>query len=94
MTNEEFSDWALKAWESEVLKNLPAAKSRRAGQASQRESSKALRRAQRSYSAQQATTKRKLNTRLEQIEQGFKDRREAQDAEMEKRRWDLLLGKG
>jgi len=93
MTNEEFSAWALKAWESEVLKNLPATKARRAGQAGQRESSKALARARRSLAAQQASTKRKLNTRLAEIEQEFRDRREAQDREFEERRWQLLMGK-
>jgi len=93
MANDALRDWAIKAWEAEVLKNLPAAKARRAGQAGQRESSKALARARRSLAAQQASTKRKLNTRLEQIEREFQGRREAQDREFEERRWRLLMGR-
>jgi len=91
MTNEEFSAWALKAWESEVLKNLPATKARRAGQVRQRESNKALAAARRSLAAQQASAKRKLDTRLAEIEREFRDRREAQDREFEEKRWRILM---
>jgi len=93
MINDELRAWAMKAWEAEVVRNLPATKARRAGQVAQRESNKALARVRRSLAAQQASTKRKLNTRLAEIEQEFRDRREAQDREFEERRWQLLMGK-
>jgi len=93
MNNEEFHVWAMDHWKAEVLRNLPGAKARRAGQISQRESNKSLAKAWRSLAAQQAAQKRKFNTRLAEIEQKSRDRREAQDREFEERWWDLLMGK-
>jgi len=93
MTNEEFGAWAMKAWEAEVLKNLPAAKATRQLKASQRDSRKAMARSRRSLAASQASSQRKLNQRLADIERASRERREAQDREFEERRWDLLMGK-
>jgi len=90
MTNE-FQAWAVKAWEAEVLRNLPAAKSRRAGQVQQRESRKALVRARRSLAAQQAVTKRKLDTRLAEIERAARAAREVRDGELEEKRWAIIM---
>jgi len=86
-----FRDWAVEAWKKEVLKNLPAVKAARQLKAGQRESRKALAQALRSLAAQQASTKRKLNTRLAEIEREFRGRREAQDREFEERRWALIM---
>ncbi len=93
MTNKEFSAWAMKAWEAEVLRNLPATKARHARQAAQRESTKAMARARRSLLAQQASAKRKLNMRLAEIEQEFRGRRETSDRLVEERRWEIIMGK-
>jgi len=91
MINDELQAWAMQAWQKEVLKNMPAAKAARQLKDGQRESRKVLGRAQKSFSAQQASTKRMLNTRLAEIEQEFRDRREAQDREFEERRWALIV---
>jgi len=91
MTNE-FRDWAVEAWQKEVLKNMPSAKAARKIKAGQRESRKALARARRSLAASQASTQRKLNQRLADIERVSLERREAIDREFEERRWRLLMG--
>jgi len=93
MTNDAFRDWAVEAWKKEVLKNLPAAKAARQLKVGQRESRKALAQVRRTLAAQQASAKRKLNTRLAEIERESRDRREARDREFEQARWDLVMGK-
>jgi len=92
MTNDVFRDWAVEAWQKEVLKNMPSAKAARKIKASQRESRKALASARRSLAAQQASTQRKLNQRLADIAQVSRSRQEASDREFERKRWDLIIG--
>jgi len=92
MTPDDLSAWAVKAWEREVLKNMPMAKAARQLKADGRESRKALATARRSMAAQQASNQRKLNQRQADIERTFRERREARDREFEQRRWDLLIG--
>jgi len=94
MTNDVFRDWAVEAWKKEVLKNLPAVKAARQLKAGQRESRKAVVRAQRSLAAQQASTKRKLNTRLAEIEQVSRAAREVRDRKFEELRWRVLMDRG
>jgi len=91
MTNEEFVTWAMQAWQKEVLKNLPSAKLALQLKASQRESKKALQRAQRSLAASQASSKRKLNQDLADIERVSKERRETLDREFDEKRWALIM---
>jgi len=93
MISEELQAWAMKAWEKEALKNMPAAKAVRQLKVGQRESRKAVAQARRSLAAQQASAKRKLNTRLAEIERESRDRREASDREFEERRWEIIMGK-
>jgi len=93
MLNDELRVWAMKAWEKEVLRNLPAAKLARQLKASQRESGKAWDRARRSMAASQASSQRKLNQRLAELERASRERREALDREFEEKRWVLLMGK-
>jgi len=91
MNREEYAAWVQAAWVRDVMGKTPAAKAVRQLKTSNRESRKALRQAQRSYSAQQASTKRKLNTRLEQIEREFQGRREARDRELSEKQWALIV---
>jgi len=93
MTPDDLSAWAVKAWEREVLKNMPSAKAARQLKADGRESRKALASARRSMAASQAATQRKLNQRQVDIEREFRERREVRDREFEQKRWDLLVGK-
>jgi len=83
MTPDALSAWAVKAWEREVLKNMPMAKAARQLKANSRESRKALASARRSLAAQQAATQRKLHQRQASIERTFRERREAIDREFE-----------
>jgi len=89
MTNE-FHDWAMKAWEVEVLRNLPAVKVIRQLKAGRVESRRALARARRSLAAQQASTQRKLHQRQAEIERESRERERIRDAEMERKRWDFI----
>jgi len=93
MTNDPLRAWAIKAWEKEVTRNMPAAKLVRQLKADQRESRKGLARAKKSLAATQAAGQRKLSQRLTDLERAFRDRREAQDREFEEKRWALLMGK-
>jgi len=90
MTNDELRAWAVKAWEADVLRNLPAAKAVRQLKAGQRESRKALASAMRSMAASQASNQRKLNQRLENIAREFRERERIRDAEMGAKRWDCI----
>jgi len=93
MTNDELLTWALKAWEKEVVRNSPGAQASRSLRASLSQSKKDMARARRSLAASQASSKRKLNQRLADIERVARDRREVQDREFEQKRWDLIMGK-
>jgi len=93
MTNDELlRAWAVKAWEKEVTRNMPAARLVRQLKADGRESRKAWASARRSMAAQQASNQRKLNERQIAIEREFRERERIRDAEMERKRWDLLIG--
>jgi len=94
MTNDEFRSWAMKVWEKEAIRSMPAARARRVLQASQREYKKELARARRSLVAFQAASQRKLNKRLAELDRESREWREAQDAESDRRLWNLLLGHG
>jgi len=84
--------WAVKAWEKEVIRNMPMAKATRRLKADSRESKKALASARRSMAAQQASNQRKLHQRQADIARVSRERREASDREFEQRRWDLIIG--
>jgi len=92
MTNGEFSAWAMKAWEKEVLKNMPAAKLVRELKASQRESKKALAHARRSLVASQASSQRKFHQRQLDLERESRERRESSDRKFDELRWQLAMG--
>jgi len=93
MTNDPLRAWAIEAWKKEVLRNMPSVKLARQFKASQRESKKAWDRARRSLAASQASSQRKLNQRLADLERASRERREALDRELEEKRWNLLTGK-
>jgi len=94
MTHDEFRAWSLKQLEEHMKRGMPVARIVRQLKAGQRESRKSLARARRSLAAQQASSKRKLDQRLAELERASRERGAAQDAELERRRWDLLLGQG
>jgi len=92
MTSDELQAWAMKAWEAEVLKNLPAAKAARRLKVGQRESRKAVERARRSLATRQASTKRRLDTRLAEIERVARDHQAARDRKFDELRLRLAMG--
>jgi len=92
VSEDDLRAWAVKAWEREVLKNMPVAKAARQLKADGRESRKALASARRSLAASQASNQRSFRQRQADIEREFRERREASDREFEQRRWDLLIG--
>jgi len=92
MINGEFHDWAMRALEKEIVRNTPAAKARRAFQAGQRESKKELAKAKRSLASKHAATSRGIRQHYAAAELALKTREAAREAEMAKRRWDLIIG--
>jgi len=93
MNREEYAAWVQAAWEKDVLKRTPGAKASRSLRASLSQSKKDMVRARRSLASREASGKRKLDQRLADIERASRERREAQDRELEERRWDLIMGK-
>jgi len=91
MTNDALRDWAMKAWEKEVVRNSPGAKASRSLRASLSQSRRDMARARRSLAGQQAASQRKLNQRLADLERASRERREVQDREFEERRWQLII---
>jgi len=92
MSREEYAAWVQAAWEREVTRNMPVAKAARQLKAGRVESRKSLASARRSMVASQAATQRKLHQRQAAIEREFRERERIRDAEMERKRWDLLIG--
>jgi len=93
MNREEYAAWVQAAWVKDVMHKTPGAKLARQLKAGQRESKKAWGRARRSMAAAQASSKRKLNQRLAELERESRDRREALAREFEEKQWALLMGK-
>jgi len=92
MTNDEFRVWAMRAWEKEVIRNMPAAKARRAFLSAQRESKRELGKAKRSLAAKHSSTIRALKKQQVEAELALKKREAEREEEMAKRRWDLIIG--
>jgi len=92
MINGEFHAWAMKALEKEIVRNMPAAKARRAFQASQRESKKELARAKRTLASKHAAQSRAIRQRHADAELALKKREAEREAEMAERRWALIIG--
>jgi len=91
MTNEELRAWAMRTWQKEVMRNLPAAKAVRQLKVSLSQSRKDMARARRSLAASHAASQRKLNQRLADIERAAREAREARDREFEEKRWALIM---
>jgi len=92
--HESLQAWALRQLEAQVKRNMPVARLARQLKADNRESRKAMARARRSLANAQAASKRKLNERLVLLERESRARQDTQDAESDRRCWDLLLGQG
>jgi len=92
MINDEFRSWAMKAWEKEVIRNTPAAKARRAFLSAQRESKRELGKAKRSLASKHAAQSRAIRQHHADAALAFKKREMEREAEMDKRRWDLIIG--
>jgi len=91
MTNDEFRSWAMKALEKEIVRSMPAAKARRALQATQRESKKESLKLRRSLATQQASRMRILKRQQAESEDAMRRRWAEIDAAAEQKRWDFLL---
>jgi len=91
MINDALRDWAMKAWEKEVIRNSPGAKAGRSLRASLSQSRKDMARARRSLASRQASSKRKLDQHLADLERASSARLAASDREFEEKRWQLLI---
>jgi len=91
MNREEYAAWVQAAWEKDVMKRTPGAKASRSLRASLSQSKKDMARARRSLAASQASSRRKLNQDLADIERTSRERREASDRELEEKRWQLII---
>jgi len=93
MTSGEFHDWAMRALEKEIVRNMPAAKairSAKAGSQAMKREHKAIRR---SLAAKHAAQSRAIRKRHAESELALKKREAEREAEMAERRWALLMGK-
>jgi len=92
MTSGEFHDWAMRALEKEIVRNMPAAKARRAFLSAQREFKRELGKAKRSLASKHAAQARVIRQRHADAELALKKREAEREEEMAKRRWDLIIG--
>jgi len=91
MINNELLSWAMKAWEKEVIRNSPGAKAGRSLRASLSQSKKDMARARRALASREASSRRKFNQDLADIERLASARLAASDRELEEKRWQLII---
>jgi len=91
MNREEYAAWVQAAWERDVLKRTPGAKASRSLRANLVQSKRAMARARRSLASRQASSRRKLNQDLADLERRSRERREASDRELDEKRWALII---
>jgi len=91
MTNDEFRAWSLKQLEASMRRNMPAARIARLLKADARESKKAFARARRALASREASSRRKFNQDLTDIERLASARLAASDRELEEKRWQLII---
>jgi len=94
MTNDELRSWAMKALEREIIRSTPAARSRRAFQADQREIKREHAKRLRSLAAKSGAKMRLLKRKQADDEEAMRKRRVAADAAREKQLWDSLIRHG
>jgi len=92
--DELLRSWAMKVLEREIIRSTPAARSRRAFQADQREIKREHAKRLRSLAAKSAAKTRELRKKLAADAQALKEKRAMLDAEFDRRRWNLLLRQG
>jgi len=90
---EEYAAWVQAAWEKEVLKSTPLARSIRSAKAGNQALKREHKATRRSLAAKHAAQSRAIRNRQVEAELVLKQLESAREAEMAKRRWDLLMGK-
>jgi len=92
MTSDEFHAWAVREWVKQAENNMPAAKairSAKAGSQAMKREHKAIRR---SLAAKHAAQSRAIRKQSVDAELALRKREAAREEEMDKRRWDLIIG--
>jgi len=92
MNREEYAAWVQAAWEKEVLKSTPLAKSIRSAKAGNQAMKREHKAIRRSLSVKHAAKSRANRKRQVEAELALKKREAEREAEMDKRRWDLIIG--
>jgi len=94
VNNDQLLSWVVSQWEKEAIKRTPLAKSIRAGKAQDRALKLEYRKRLRSLASQNGAKMRALKLKQVADAQALREKRAAVDAELERRRWDLLIGQG
>jgi len=92
MNREEYAAWVQAAWEKEVLKRTPLAKSLRSAKAGNQAMKREHKSVRRSLAAGHGSKMRALKKQQVEDEAAMRKRWAALDAESEERRWRLLMG--
>jgi len=92
MIDDEFRAFVMKALEKEIVRNTPAAKARRAFQAGNQAMKREHKAIRRSLAAKHAAKSRDIRKRQVEAELALRKREVEREAEMDARRWNLIIG--
>jgi len=91
MNREEYAAWVQAAWEKDVLKSTPLARSIRSAKAGNQALKREHKAIRRSLAAKHASKSRVIRKQSADAELALKKREAAREAEMAERRWRLLI---
>jgi len=92
MNREEYAAWVQAAWEKEVLKSTPLARSIRSAKAGNQAMKREHKATRRSLAAKHAAQSRAIRQRHADAEVALRKRESEREAEMVEKRWRLLMG--
>ena len=92
MNGEEYAAWVQAAWEKDVLKRTPLAKSIRSAKAGNQAMKREHKAIRRGLVAEHGSKMRSLRKRQSENEEAMRKRWAELDAKSEERRWDLIIG--
>jgi len=92
LNREEYAAWVQAAWEKDVLKRTPLVRSIRSAKAGNQALKREHKATRRSLAAKHAAKSRAIRKCQVEAELAMRKREAAREAEMEQRRWDLIIG--
>jgi len=92
MNREEFASWAAREWVKQAAHNTELGKSIRSAKAGNQGMKREHKAVRRSLAAKHAAKSRAIRKRQVEAELALRKREAEREAEMDARRWDLIIG--